>query len=183
MELGILALKSLYLMLPGLFANMAPVFARKYKFLDIPVDLGHKWKGKRIFGQNKTYRGFLFGILYAIIIVYVQNILFMDFASFRHISLIDYSSVNVILLGFLFGFGTLFGDLIESFFKRRRGIRSGQPWIPWDQLDMVIGALIFLSIVYVPPISVVVFLIIAVPILHVATKRTGYYLGINKEKW
>ncbi|MFH1668903.1 MAG: CDP-archaeol synthase [Candidatus Woesearchaeota archaeon] len=183
MELGTLALKSLYLLLPGLIANMAPVFASKYNILDIPVDLGRKWKGKPIFGAHKTYRGFLFGIIYAVVIVYIQKILFLDFAAFRHISLIDYSSTNVLLLGFLLGFGTLFGDLTESFFKRRRGIGSGQPWIPWDQLDLVIGALIFLAIIYIPPISVVAFLIITVPILHVASKHIGYYLGISEKKW
>jgi CDP-2,3-bis-(O-geranylgeranyl)-sn-glycerol synthase len=39
--------------------------------------------------------------------------------------------------------GALLGDVIESFFKRRIGKDRGQDWIPFDQLDFLIGALTF----------------------------------------
>jgi hypothetical protein len=32
-------------------------------------------------------------------------------------------------------------DSVKSFVKRRVGIAPGAPWIPFDQLDFVIGAL------------------------------------------
>jgi len=38
----------------------------------------------------------------------------------------DYTEVNILIIGFLFGFGALLGDLVESFFKRRIGIESGK---------------------------------------------------------
>lgn len=183
MYISLLALKSLYFILPCLFANMAPVLARNYNILNTPVDLGRRWRGKRLFGNNKTYRGFLFGIIYATIIVYIQTVLYLDFPAFRDISLIDYSSINVFLLGSLLGIGTLFGDLIESFFKRQKGIPSGGSWIPWDQLDLLIGALIFLAPVYIPPLDSIAFLFVAVPIIHISAKHLGYYLSINKSRW
>ena len=40
-------------------------------------------------------------------------------------------------------FGALFGDIIESFFKRRIGKNRGENWIPFDQLDFIVGVLIF----------------------------------------
>jgi len=43
-------------------------------------------------------------------------------------------------------FGALLGDIVESFFKRRKGIERGKDWIPFDQLDFIIGVL-FLSFI------------------------------------
>jgi len=40
-------------------------------------------------------------------------------------------------------FGALIGDIVESFFKRRIGKVRGQDWIPFDQLDFILGALFF----------------------------------------
>lgn len=162
---------------------MAPVFFQKVPFLDYPVDFGKRWRGRPLFGSHKTFRGFFFGILGAIILVYIQRQLFISSAYFRDISFIDYSAHNFILLGFLIGLGVLLGDLVESFFKRRSSIKPGKPWIPWDQLDWVLGMLILLAFVYVPPLSVLAFIIIAFPLLHILFKHIGYYLGINTEKW
>jgi CDP-2,3-bis-(O-geranylgeranyl)-sn-glycerol synthase len=49
----------------------------------------------------------------------------------------------MILILFSLCFGALLGDVIESFFKRRVGKDRGQDWIPFDQLDFLVGALIF----------------------------------------
>jgi CDP-2,3-bis-(O-geranylgeranyl)-sn-glycerol synthase len=182
-EAAVFVWKSIYLLIPGLFANMAPVLFKKVRFLAYQVDFGKKWRGKPIFGSHKTFRGFFFGILSAIIIVYIQKLLFLNIEYFRSISFIPYSEYNTFLLGFLVGFGVLFGDLIESFFKRRANIKPGKPWIPWDQLDCVIGGLLFLFIVYIPPWQVILFLVLAIPVIHILVNHIGYYLGINKSKW
>jgi CDP-2,3-bis-(O-geranylgeranyl)-sn-glycerol synthase len=34
------------------------------------------------------------------------------------------------------------GDALKSLVKRRVGIAPGAPWIPWDQLDFALGALV-----------------------------------------
>ena len=173
----------MYLLLPALIANLAPPLFKKVPFLAYPVDFGLKWKGKPILGPHKTFRGFFFGILVAILVCYVQKVLFSGCDWCRSLSILDYSGMNFLLFGFLMGFGALFGDIVESFLKRRRGIKSGRPWIPWDQLDFVIGSLLFLSIVFIPSWQTILFLIIVVPILHIITNHIGFYLGINKSKW
>lgn len=136
-----------------------------------------------MFGSHKTFRGFFFGSIVGIIICYFQKISFMYSGFFRSISLVDYSAYNVILLGFLLGFGALLGDLIESMIKRQFGVHSGEAWIPWDQLDFVFGSLLLVSFVFVPPYSNILFLLISVPILHILTNHIGYYIGVNKTKW
>ena len=91
--------------------------------------------------------------------------------------------VNIYLFGFLAGFGVLFGDLVESFFKRRLDIAPGKSFFPWDQIDSVLGGLLFISIVYLPPWHVVVTLIVLTLVLHISIRHIGYYLGIEKSKW
>jgi CDP-2,3-bis-(O-geranylgeranyl)-sn-glycerol synthase len=176
------ALQCFYLLVPGLFANAAPVIFRKVDFLNYPVDFGRKFRGKPLFGSHKTYRGFFFGILMAILFVWLQRLLFLRYDSFRSVSLIDYSAQNFVLLGFLIGFGVLFGDLVKSFVKRRVNIKPGKSWFPWDQLDCLIGGLLFISTVYILPWQVIVFLFVAVPVLHVLINLAGYYLGLKKNK-
>ena len=81
------------------------------------------------------------------------------------------------------GFGVLFGDLVESFLKRRAGKPSGAPWFPWDQLDAALGGIAFLSIIWLPSLDVLVTVILLALFLHVSIRHIAYYLGVNKSKW
>ena len=174
--------RSLYLILPGLIANLIPPLVKRINFLNYPLDFGLKIRNIRIFGDHKTFRGLFFGLGFGIIIALIQYLIYSE--GYLHFwLLIDFNSTNWFLLGFLIGFGALFGDVVKSFFKRRMCIASGKPWIPFDQLDFVVGMLLFLSVIYVPNLSTVVILMFVVPLIHIATNHVGFYLGINKKKW
>ena len=43
--------------------------------------------------------------------------------------------------------------------------------------------LVLMSIVYIPPLSVIAAMIILLPLFHILFKRIGYRLGMDKEKW
>ena len=174
--------KCFYFGLPGGLANGAPVFCSKIKFLNYPVDFGKKWKGKPIFGKNKTFRGFFFGILTAIVIVYIQRFLYTNHSYFQNIAFLDYTQYNMPLFGFLIGFGVLFGDLVKSFIKRRLNIPPGKSWIPWDQLDASFGVLVVLAPYYIPPWDFIVFILIAAPIFMISVNPFFYYVGLRKTK-
>lgn len=161
-------IEALYFALPMYLANMSPVLFRKLNLLNIPIN-------KKIFGSHKTYQGFIFGILVAVLITYIQYKLNLS------VNLFDYT--NFLLIGFLFGFGALFGDLVKSFFKRRIGIKPGKPWIPFDQIDFLIGGLLFISIIYIPPINIILFLLIITPIGHILINHIGYYLKLREVKY
>ncbi len=178
---GDLVIKSLYFFIPAGITNMMPVLVKKINFLNYPVDFKKSFNGIRILGDNKTFRGYFFGIIAAIIVVALQAYL-VKYESTRAITVVDFSVVNPYLFGFLLGFGVLFGDSVKSFFKRRANIKPGQPWIPFDQLDLIIGGLLFISIVYIPPVSMIVFAFIVGPLLHIGFNLLGYYLGIKKNK-
>lgn len=169
-------------MLPAMIANMMPVFTRNVSFLNIPVDFNKTWHAKPIFGSHKTYRGFFFGILGAILVAYAQSKLYI-YPAFQKISFFNYSTTSFLLIGFLIGFGVLFGDLVKSFFKRRVNVKPGDKFFPWDQLDLVIGALVFISIIKIPSWQMIVFYLIVGPVLHIFFNHLGYWLGIQKVKW
>ncbi|MFA5128657.1 MAG: CDP-2,3-bis-(O-geranylgeranyl)-sn-glycerol synthase [Patescibacteria group bacterium] len=178
-------LQSLYFMLPAYIANMAPVFAKKLgvlKFFSKPIDGGRTFRGKPIFGTHKTWRGFVVGVVAAIAIVWLQYFLY-SIPIFQKISLLDYLKINPWLFGFLMGFGALFGDLVKSFFKRRVNFAPGTPWFPFDQIDFVLGVLIFVAPVYFPSSLVLLIILIVSPILHIATNNIGFFLRIKDTRW
>lgn len=182
MEAVYFVLMCLWLAVPGALANMMPVFAKNIDFLNYPVDFGKQFRGKRLFGANKTFRGFFFGILGAIVVAYFQARLF-GLSFFQKIAFIDFSTTSFVLFGFLIGFGVLFGDLVESFFKRQFDIAPGKPWFPWDQVDLLIGALVFISFIRIPTWQMIAFFFAVGPLLHLGFNYLGYALGIKKNKW
>lgn len=167
-------LKVFYLILPAYFANMAPVFFTKLNFLNSPVDFGAKINGKRLFGKNKTWRGLVTGVVVAIIIAFLQKLL--DISS---LNILNYQ--NFILIGFLLGFGALFGDLVESFFKRQLDIRPGKFFFPFDYIDHTIGAFLLLSIAFFIPFWSAVLVVVLTMPLQLLVNLIGYKLKLRKD--
>lgn len=181
MEFLVFLFKCFYFMLPAYFANMAPVMIKgSFKELKIPIDFDTKIDEHTIFGRHKTFRGLIFGILFAIGIAFIQYMLYnLDF--FKLISFIDYS--NWLLIGLLFGCGAIFGDLVESFFKRRLNLKPGKSLVPWDQLDFVIGSLILIYPLYKLSLAQITIIIILSFVLHIIINHTAHYLKIRRERW
>jgi CDP-2,3-bis-(O-geranylgeranyl)-sn-glycerol synthase len=165
-------------MLPAYVANMTPIFFRKVNFLNYPLDFNMTYNGYPLLGKNKTFRGLVFGTVFALVMAFVQHLLSP--------TSLDPPGINYshwFWLGLLLGFGALFGDALKSFFKRRLGIRAGVRFIPWDQLDYSLGAMLFVSFVYLPPWEIVVTAVIASFFLHIIVTRLAYWSGVREEKW
>ena len=165
-----------YFMLPAYIANMAPVLSRKFK-RNFPLDFNLKLRGERLFGSHKTLLGSFFGIINAIMIAFIQHIIFTK-TGFGLINYSDWLSV-----GLLLGAGAIFGDAIKSFFKRRFNILPGKSWFPFDQIDFVIGALLFVSLMYFPGWFESFIIIIISGSGHIVVNHSAFYLKIRKEKW
>lgn len=133
----------LWVFLPAGVANMAPIFAAHLgplKRFDAPVDFGAKLRGHRVFGAHKTWRGFAAGIVSAIAVLALQQYLVAQFGWANWLANnFDYAGLPILLVGTLFALGALGGDAIKSFFKRQVGIRPGGTWIPFDQIDYIVG--------------------------------------------
>jgi CDP-2,3-bis-(O-geranylgeranyl)-sn-glycerol synthase len=137
---------ALWFFAPAGIANSSPVFANKIPLLHklgTPIDGGKTFRGKRIFGDHKTVRGFVVGVLMGFLVAGLQMFLYKNFSWVSDLSYtIDYSNPVVILMGTALGFGALAGDAIKSFFKRQFSVPSGASWFPFDQIDYIIGGLL-----------------------------------------
>ncbi|MDX9970478.1 MAG: CDP-archaeol synthase [Candidatus Gracilibacteria bacterium] len=166
-------LTSFYLFLPAYFANMCPVIAASLK-----LPLGHPINEK-IFGSHKTYRGFIGGFVGALLILIIQTFLFKN-GYFVSVSILEYSFSNIPLYAFVFGVGALTGDIVKSFFKRLLKIKPGAPFIPFDQIDFILGAFIFSLIFFQIPLKNLVAALLITPFLHLLTNVIAYFLGLKK---
>lgn len=175
-------LEALWFFLPAGAANAAPVFAAKIpalRRLNVPMDFGKSYKGTRIFGANKTWRGLIAGIIVATLVIALQKYLFTRNLFVLELAWFDYRPFSVWLLGPLFATGALLADAVESFFKRRSGIKPGDSWFPLDQIDYVIGGcLLSLPIVQ---LSLGKYVLVLLTWLgaHVVTVYVGYLTGIR----
>ncbi len=175
-----LIINTFWLFLPAAAANMAPVLFNRLPFLDIPVDFNKQFRGKPLFGPHKTYRGFFVGLILAILIVYLQRLAY----PWPHgHTLVDYSTINFWLLGFLMAVGALGGDLVKSFFKRRLNMPSGWVWAPFDQIDWVVGAILLSWIIVPIHLSNAVVAIIMFGALHPIANIVGYLIKLKPNKF
>jgi len=166
-------IESLYFFLPGYIANMAPVLLRWIPYGGKPIH-------SKLFGEHKTWRGLVVAILIGGFVFLLQKWLYA--AGFQSWALIDYVGFPW-WCGFVQGAGVILGDLIKSFYKRKQGIKPGDPWWGWDQLDFVIGGVVLGFLFYVPPVETVLVLMVLSPILHLLVNNIGYLLKINKNRF
>ena len=166
-------MKSIYFFLPAYFANMAPILFKRLPLLNKPIN-------KTKFGENKTWRGLVFATFLGAVVFWLQRVAYQE--GFTNWALIDYTDFSI-LFGVLLGFGAIFGDLVESYYKRKSGFKPGESWLPWDQLDFVLGGLIFSFFIYVPPAEVVLVLLLVSPLLHIVVNYLGYLMKFKKNKF
>lgn len=167
MEIAQLIIEALKFMFPAYCANAIPVITGG----EYPIDFGKKFfDGKPIFGKNKTIRGFLSGLAVGTAVGLAESAFFHEYP---------------ILFGFLLSLGALFGDLAGAFIKRRLGLSPGDLMPVIDQVDFIIGAILFslfLSLQIMSPALIVAVLIITPPI-HILTNFAAYKLGLKNRPW
>lgn len=173
---------ALLFFLPAGVANASPVFANKIPCLNrwkTPLDFGKSVNGKRVLGNNKTWRGLVFGTAIGAMAGWLAHAIDPDllqrFPLFGFVPALD-----AVLLGAWLGLGALVGDAVESFFKRQRGIASGESWFPFDQLDYILGGLVFsLPVTVLRPVEYL--LIVAVWFgMHLIASYIGFLLSLKE---
>ena len=163
--------------LPAYFANSVPVVLGG----GTAIDGGRKWNdGQRLFGDGKTVRGFFAGVLAGVAVGALEG------AALFGGSLDIYGHPQIyVAAGFLLGLGTMLGDLLGSFIKRRQKIQQGKPSVIMDQLTFLAVALLFAFPVawnFLTPASVV-FLFVLTYFVHVGANVLANRLGLKKVPW
>lgn len=175
---------ALWFFLPAGIANVVPVIIAKaplFSAWQTPVDFGYKLRNKPILGPHKTIRGLTIGILAGFLIFALQVQAFESYSWAREASSdLDYSELSL-WLGILLAFGALFGDLVKSFFKRQMNVASGKSWFPFDQLDYIVGGLVFSSIFVDLEAGQYILIIIVWFLLHLITSYLGYLTKFKRD--
>lgn len=166
-------------MLPAYVPNSAAVILGG----GTPIDGGRVHEdGRRLLGNGKTFRGLVLGILAGVLVGCVQLwVQTMDFP--------DVLPRQTFLTVVTLSAGALAGDLVKSYFKRRRGMDQGRPWPIADQYDLVAGALL-LTFIAAPSwvlsnvtLPVLFWILVLTPLLHRAANLLGHSMGLKDVPW
>jgi len=155
--------------LTPMIANAVPVLISGNK----PIDNNALFIDKKpILGKNKTWEGFLAGLVGACVAGSV-------------ISVIE-RSPSMALLALGAGLSALLGDILGAFIKRRLGIPPGAPAPLLDQLDFFAAATLYyyllgVSDVVSKPIYVLITAMIVV-FLHVTSNLLAYLAGLKTSR-
>lgn len=171
----------LYFFVPAYLANMSPVLVHGwFEGLATPIDGGRMFRGRRVLGDHKTWRGLLAGVVVGAAVFALQALVYA--AGWLHgLALIDYGSASA-WIGVLMGLGTGVGDAVKSFFKRQIGVAPGASWLGFDQLDFFLGAYLFVAPLVMAPLLPTLACAPVVFLGSVATTAVAAWLGM-KESW
>ena len=162
--------------------------SRVSSWFEIPLDGGRSIRGKPIFGENKTWRGFVMmipavGGLFTCL-GFIRTLLPSDLANgLWALSILEYG-----LLGCWVGFGFMAAELPNSFVKRQLGIRPGATAIHrwgqslcfvFDQVDSIAGGLLALAVVVPTPILTWVYILAVGAALHWWFNLLLFFLGMK----
>jgi CDP-2,3-bis-(O-geranylgeranyl)-sn-glycerol synthase len=181
------ALAGVWLMLPALIPNSAAVLFGGGR----PMDLGKIWRGKRVLGDGKTWRGFFGGSLAGVVFGIVQIGLADLFGTESSWGFGDWPWSLCVVLSL--GFGAMIGDSLGSFVKRRLEIGRGDKAPVLDQYNFVAGAIVLVLIFqsgwfidhYIEGNGIfgLALFLIVVPLLHRGVNIIGYKLGKKNVPW
>jgi CDP-2,3-bis-(O-geranylgeranyl)-sn-glycerol synthase len=172
MDVALLIAQALIFIFPAYCANGTPVLAGG----GTRMDFGKNFiDGKRVFGNNKTFRGFFFGWAVGVGVGLLEGFVF----GFEKVPL---------LLSVLIPLGALLGDLTGAFIKRRLNISPGGLLPIVDQVDFVVGAVVFslpLALINWQGLSwqLVLTVLIITPPIHLFTNFLAYKMNLKKHPW
>ena len=170
----------LLILVPVLIPNVMHMYVVRYNWfspLNQPISL-------RLYGANKTYRGFFVVPLFSIPAVYLTGVIDQQLP--QHLS-IGYNQVSTLLFAMVLGLAYCLGELPNSFVKRRAGIAPGKtceknpiPYIICDHLDSSIPCI--LAFYYFLNISAgeAVILWLMGCAIHFAVNYILYLFGVRK---
>ena len=152
------------------------------KGLKRPLDGGACFRGRRIFGDNKTWRGALVivaGVVAATLLLSLWNWWWGRLPG-------GIRDAGPLLYGLLLGLGVVLGELPNSFLKRQRGIapgsQSGLLLTIYDQADFVLAVWLLLLPLWVMPVWQAAFVFAVVTAVHLVINVVGYAIGARESR-
>jgi CDP-2,3-bis-(O-geranylgeranyl)-sn-glycerol synthase len=150
-----------------------------------PIDRGATFRGRRVFGEHKTLRGFVVMIPAAAVSFAALAAAVGDpaAAGLWPLTLAGYAG-----LGACAGFGLMAGELPNSFIKRQLGIRPGEcppsraaatAQFVADRIDSGLGMLLAVSAIVRTPAMTWLLVLAIGPSIHWAFSVLMFHLGLK----
>jgi len=165
MDVAIFIFQAFWFILPAYIGNIAPIFVKWIPHSDAPVDFGRSWKGKRLFGDHKTWRGIIVGVVAGGLVSLLQQ--------------------RGLAVGIVIASGNFFGDLIGAFIKRRINLEPGEKNLFIDAVPSQICAILAAYMFRLLTISwgQSLFLVAGIIPLHLTANRLWFTLHLKKSPW
>jgi len=174
--------------------NMAFVRAPILSGLSRPMDGGVVLRdGKRLFGDNKTWKGFFGMIAVTAIWLAIAGRLAANFPYIESLSLVPFEELefpfNVWFFGAMWGLAYVLAELPNSFLKRRIDIPPGENargmkglfFLVLDQADSVIACALILSLFSSITWLDAIMLVVLGSFAHYFTNLGLYFLRLKKQ--
>lgn len=170
---------ALWLLIPAYAANGWPPMARGRR----PIDGGRTWRdGRRIFGDSKTIEGFTVGVAAGTFYGLIESYLYPSFSAYAGAWGASLPLMTP-FVGFMIALGAMTGDLVGSFIKRRLGMGSGQDAPGLDQLNFIVGAIVFGAAFTQISLAMMLIMLVLTPAIHRFVCMVGYALKFKKVPW
>jgi hypothetical protein len=116
-------------------------------------------------------------------------LMYLNYAPFREVSLINYNQINYVLWGMIWGLAYVLAELPSSYIKRRLDISPGSnvsglkgaTFIFVDQEDSVFCCLIVLWIFSALSLSDIIYLFFMATALHLLLNYLLYLVGLKNQ--
>jgi CDP-archaeol synthase len=181
-------LQVLYLFAPLVLSSALSGIVLRFDLLPAlrkPIDAGKTVFGRRLFGDNKTWRGVATALAGCIASVAAQKYMIGPHAGWLAVA--RYDELNPLLFGAAFGMGAMGGELPNSFVKRQLGVRPGEAtsgilavlFYIWDQIDLL-AVWPFIAFWVRPTLRLVSTSIAVALVLHPLISLIGYIIGARR---
>jgi CDP-diglyceride synthetase len=182
-------------LLPVILAGILNMVWVKSPFINSlkkPMDNGKILRdGKRLFGDNKTWKGFVGMIVLTIISAVIWGLACELMSLTRHNYLYrnyDNTLIYNLIIGFFLGLAYAVFELPNSFLKRRIDITPGKAiggakgvfFIFLDQADSIFGCVLVLSFVYEMSFIFYLLYVCVGAITHIVLNMLLYFLRLRK---
>ena len=182
-------LRATWLILPVVLGGLGHVAVLKTDLLTVlavPIDGGARWRGRPVFGANKTWRGFALMAAFTALASAGEAALARRYHWRTPLELQQSARVNAWVAGAVCGLTYCLAELPNSFVKRRLRISPGvrvrrHGWLQYtvDQADSVVGCMLPLRLIYRSEVGELLTALALGIGIHIGIDPLTYAIGVK----
>ena len=155
---------------------------------NLPIDGGRCWRGRRIFGPNKTWRGFCVLPWAGALCFALLDYLIPWLPAWWRAGWWNFTLLQAAMLGFACGLVFMLAELPNSLIKRQLDIPAGGPapssglkifFAILDRYDSSLGVVLLIALCLPVPAMTLVWVLVFGPTVHALCSILQFQLGLK----